>query len=101
MALTESERLQVHRGMQRWFSRVNDPDVQAMGDLENIIKDQLKAAIDATDDWIEANQAAFNLALPVAARSNLTSAQKTLLFCVVAARRVNVNLALALLGDVN
>lgn len=50
----------------------------------------LKAAIDATDDWIESNQASFNSALPTAARNNLTLSQKTLLFCFVALKRAGL-----------
>lgn len=50
-------------------------------------KAQLRAAIDATDAWIDANQAAYNTALPTAFRNNATLTQKTLLFCYVAMRR--------------
>jgi hypothetical protein len=50
-------------------------------------KADLAAAVNATDDWIEANQAAFNTALPTAFKNNATLAQKTLLFCYVAMRR--------------
>lgn len=52
-----------------------------------INKTDLKAALDATDSWIDTNSAAFNTALPVAARNGLTATQKTLLFCYVAMRR--------------
>lgn len=58
--------------------------------LAQFDKPTLDAAIAATDDWIEANQAAFNTALPVAFRTNASLAQKTLLFCVVAMRRAGV-----------
>lgn len=50
-------------------------------------KPQLDAAINATDDWIEANAAAFNSALPVVARNGLTARQKMELFCRVALAR--------------
>ena len=52
-----------------------------------LTKAQLDAAIAATDDWIEANATAFNNALPVAARNNLTASQKTELFHLVAVAR--------------
>lgn len=52
-------------------------------------KAQLQAAVDATDDWIDANQSAYNTALPAAFRNNATLTQKTLLFCFVAMRRAN------------
>jgi hypothetical protein len=55
--------------------------------LGAVTKTDLRAAVDATDQWIEDNQAAFNTALPLAARNGLTLAQKTLLFCYVAMRR--------------
>jgi hypothetical protein len=44
----------------------------------------LRAAVDATDDWIEANKASYNAALPEPARSTLTARQKAYLFLVVA-----------------
>lgn len=50
-------------------------------------KAQLRAAIDATDDWIDANAASFNSALPVAFRTSASATQKTLLFVYVAMRR--------------
>lgn len=53
----------------------------------NLTKAQLDAAINATDDWIEANSAAFNSALPLPARTTLTAAQKAELFFLVALKR--------------
>lgn len=53
----------------------------------NLTKAQLDAAIAAIDDWIEANAASFNSALPIAARNNLTASQKAHLFYLVAQRR--------------
>jgi hypothetical protein len=50
----------------------------------------MRAAVDATDDWIEANQASFNSALPLPARTALTSKQKVRLFLSVAQMRFNV-----------
>lgn len=50
-------------------------------------KAELRAAVDATDSWIDSNAAAFNSALPTAFRTAATAAQKTLLFCYVAMRR--------------
>jgi len=50
----------------------------------------LKAAVDATDSWIDTNAAAYNLTLPTAARTTLTATQKTLLFCYVALRRAGL-----------
>jgi hypothetical protein len=69
--------------------------------LAGISKTELRTAVDATDAWIEANQASFNSALPVAFRSNATLAQKTLLLCAVAVMRVSLPLARALFGEVD
>lgn len=56
----------------------------------SITKADLKAAVDATDAWIDSNAAAFNLALPLPARTNLSQGQKTLLFCYVALKRAGI-----------
>ncbi len=56
----------------------------------SVTKSDLRAAIDATDAWIDLNAAAFNLALPPAARTNLSQTQKTLLFCFVASKRAGI-----------
>lgn len=53
-------------------------------------KAELRAALDATDDWIDDNAASFNSALPQPFRGAATSAQKTLLFCYVAMRRQGI-----------
>lgn len=53
-------------------------------------KTDLAAAVNATDDWIDTNQAAFNTALPANFKNNATLAQKTLLFCYVAMRRAGI-----------
>lgn len=91
--LDEASRQQVWRGLMRYASNLNQ-----QVDLDNA---DFRAAIDATDDWIDTNQAAFNSALPSAAQTNLTAAQKTLLFCSVAARRVSPAFARSLLGEVD
>lgn len=53
-------------------------------------KSDLRAALDATDDWIEANKGSYNGALPPAFRNNASLGQKTLLFCYVAMRRAGL-----------
>ena len=55
-------------------------------------KTELRAAVDATDQWIDDNQAAFNAALPQPFRGAANTAQKTLLFCFVAMRRVGLTM---------
>ena len=53
-------------------------------------KSDMRAAVDATDDWIETNQGSFNTALPTAFRNNASLTQKTLVFCYVAMRRAGL-----------
>jgi hypothetical protein len=53
-------------------------------------KPELRAAVDATDAWIDSNQTSFNTALPVAFRNSATLTQKTLVFCYVAMKRAGV-----------
>lgn len=64
--------------------------VAGLGSVPNISKDDLRAAIDATDAWIDTNASAFNTALPAAFRTNANLVQKTLLFCYVAMRRAGI-----------
>lgn len=67
----------------RCWAQLMRANTEPMG----ITKADLRAAVDATDDWIEANSAAFNAALPQPARGALSATQKTLLFVYVAMRR--------------
>jgi Ni2+-binding GTPase involved in maturation of urease and hydrogenase len=53
----------------------------------SITKADLRAAVDALDDWFDANAATLNTALPVAARNGLTTTQKARLLRAVIARR--------------
>lgn len=57
------------------------------GSLLGITKPDLKAAVDAADDWLETNQASFNTALPQPFRGAASVGQKTFLLCYVAMRR--------------
>jgi hypothetical protein len=58
--------------------------------LGTVVKADIQAAVAAVDDWIVANAAAFNTAIPVAARNALTSAQKARLLAYVVRRRYDV-----------
>lgn len=60
------------------------------GSLTGVTKAQLRAAVDETDNWIDANQASFNSALPLPFRTSANLAQKTFLFCYVAMRRATL-----------
>lgn len=53
-------------------------------------KQEVRAAIDAVDDWLEANRASFNSAIPVPAKAGLTSRQKTKLLMLVINKRWEV-----------
>lgn len=53
-------------------------------------KPELKAAIDATDNWIDANQSGYNAALPDPFRSLASLDEKTVLFCYVALKRAGL-----------
>lgn len=52
-----------------------------------ITKPQLRAAVDALDDFMDSNSTALNNTLPVAARTNLTTAQKAAVLSAVIAKR--------------
>ena len=77
--LTNPQRLALRAGIGHALSERRE--------LFSLTKAQLDAAIAAADDWIEANTAAFNSALPQPARSTLTAAQKAELLTLVARAR--------------
>ena len=83
--LEEQDRARIWRGLMRYWS--------ALREGVAVLKADLLAAVAATDDWIEGNQAAYNAALPAAARTGLTAEQKTLLLVAVALMRVDPGLA--------
>ncbi len=55
-----------------------------------LTKRDLRDAVDAVDDWIDANQGSLNTSIPQPARRELTARQKALLFMAVAARKFEV-----------
>jgi hypothetical protein len=81
-ALPEADRVEVTAKLQRL--------AQWAAIACGITKADLKAAVDATDTWIDSNQTSFNNALPAAARNTLSQTQKTLLFCYVALKRAGI-----------
>jgi len=87
--LPDSDRLRVWRALMR--ANLSAP---------NVLKADLQAAVNATDSWIDSNQASFNSALPATFRNNASVAQKTILFCAVALMRVGVEYLRALFGEV-
>ena len=66
--LADGDRARINAGLMRYFSALREQ-------VTGLTKADLRAAVDSTDDWIDANQASFNNALPTAARNNLTQVQ--------------------------
>ena len=91
--LSETDRQKIWRGLMRYWSSIFES-------TSGFDKDDLQDAVDATDNWIDSNQASFNNALPNPAKSNLTQAQKTLLFCIVALARVSIDFLRKVLCEV-
>ena len=92
--LSETDRQRAYRGLMRYWSSQQET-------VAGILKPDLRAAVNATDDWIDQNSAAFNTALPIPARTNLTATQKTLLFCAVALMRMSPTFARRVFGEVD
>ena len=80
--LTETDRQEIWAEFQNKSSNI--------WELLGLSKADLRAAVDATDQWIEDNQASFNNALPTAAKTALTAKQKVRLFLAVAQKRFDV-----------
>lgn len=79
MVMTSPERAACTTAFMRELSRV----AEACG----ITKAQLRAAIDAADQWCDDNATSFNTAIPLPTRTILTTAQKTKLLTYVLRRR--------------
>jgi hypothetical protein len=79
--LSDADRQRIWRGVLR---------SALFGAVPNNLKTDLRAAVDATDAWIDSNASSYNVALPQPFRNNATAAQKTLLFCFVALMRANL-----------
>jgi hypothetical protein len=75
--LSQAERDRIFRWIQR------DPNLGSA----LFTKPQLAAAIGAADDWVDANSAAFNAALPGGFRNAATPEQKAMLLTYVITRR--------------
>ena len=81
--LTDSDRYRIWAEFMRAFSNRRE--------AVNINKPQLRAAVDAIDNWIDANQASFNNALPEPAKSALSAKHKAELLTAVIKRRWEVS----------
>lgn len=94
MALTEGEKDQIQRGIMRLWS-------ENFEESSGFTKGDLRTAIDDADTWIDSNQSSYNTGLSATFRTNATQAQKTLLFCAVAAMRVSATFARKLFGEID
>jgi hypothetical protein len=91
--LVAADRDRIHKALMRLWSR----DREAVA----ILSADIRAAVDATDTWIDSNSASFNTALPQPARNSLTATQKTMLFMAVAAMRHGVSFLRQIFGEVD
>ena len=80
--LTEQQRAEAHAKAMR--------EASADHDVFGITKSELRAGIDAADEWINTNAALFNAALPLVVRQNLTAKQKARLLVWVIEKRYRV-----------
>ncbi len=62
----------------------------ALGTLP-LSKADLRAAVNAIDDWCDTNAAAFNTAIPQPARAALSARQKAALLMIVVSHRFAVS----------
>jgi hypothetical protein len=80
--LNETERVDVWAKLMRQYS--------SDGETIGINKPELRAAVDAIDDYMHDNAATINNALPTAAKTTLTAAQKAVLLSYVVLKRYQV-----------
>lgn len=57
----------------------------------NLLKVDIRAAVDAIDQWVEDNQASFNSAIPLTARTELSAKQKAEIFKLILDKRFEVS----------
>lgn len=65
-------------------------DPANLAGISGLTKAQIRAAIDAADQWSDDNAASFNTALPAAYRTAATAKQKAILQAIVSLRRYGV-----------
>ncbi len=80
--LTDNQREEVWAEIMRLWSRQLMPT--------SLNKSELRAFVDAVDQWIDDNQASFNSAIPEPAKSALTQKEKVRGFMLVAEKRFEV-----------
>lgn len=57
----------------------------------NLLKADIRAAVDAIDQWVEDNQSSFNSAIPLTARTELSAKQKVEIFKLILDKRFEVS----------
>ena len=67
-----------------WLQFMRENRAEITGALT---KAELRAAVDAADQWVSDNASSFNTALPVAARTALNASQKAAILMFVVAKR--------------
>jgi hypothetical protein len=65
-------------------------DLSARRESLGLTKAELRAAVDAIDQWVDDNAISFNTAIPLPARTTLTAKQKVELFMSIVKRRWEV-----------
>lgn len=66
-------------------------EISEAGESITITKTELRAALNAVDQWVDDNATAFNQAIPQPARSALSASQKARLLTLVVRRRFEVS----------
>ena len=79
-ALADADRAAVNKEFQELISLARET-------FGAMTKAELRAAVDAIDNWIVSNAAAFNTAIPQPARAALTVSQKARLFSLIVYKR--------------
>jgi hypothetical protein len=81
--LPTNDRIKINTG----FQQESSSTYEALA----LTKADLQAAVDAIDAWADANAASFNSAIPLPARTALTTRQKARLLALVLQRRYEVS----------
>ena len=84
--LSPSDRAAVRRGATEIIGGLSGTDRSIPID-----RTQLLAVVNAADDWVDANGAAFNAAIPQPQRGLLTAKQKALILSAVVRRRYEIS----------
>lgn len=98
--LTDSQRLEVWRGIMRYWSENDEV-------ISGIVKVDIRDSVNAADVWIDGHEGntgdttGYNGALPMNFKDNATAGQKSDLFIFVAARRRSKAMLQLIFGEVD